>query len=237
MTDSDYDDDPDVFRLPLGDRSLMRSTHEGRDFMFAVLRYVDMSEADFYSASFQYALLEGAIMERCDLRGAYFDEADMRGADLRHANLGLNNLGGTTSLRGVDLSGADLRNACLEGADLTGAKLVGADLRGVRAACHVAGRQTCLYGQTSPRPDLAAPISKPRCTTWERGFHRASTRKKPAWSSRAAAAQSPAGLDPRRGRPLQASGLISLSGVKQTSRCKTATPAYDPGCVKTPSVL
>ena len=90
--DSDYEDDPDVFRLPLGDRSLVGSTHEGRNFMFAVLRYVDMSEADFYSASFQYALLEGAIMERYDLRGAFFNNADMRGADLRHANLGLNNL-------------------------------------------------------------------------------------------------------------------------------------------------
>ena len=146
MTDSDYDDDPDVFRLPLGDRSLMRSTHEGRNFMFAVLRYVDMSEADFYSASFQDAVLEGAIMVRCDLRGAFFDNANMRGADLRHANLGLNNLGGTTNLCDVDLSGADLRNACLEGADLTGAKLVRADLRGVSAACHVPGRQTCLYG-------------------------------------------------------------------------------------------
>ena len=70
MTGSEYDDDPDVFRLPLGDRSSVRSTHEGRNFMFAVLRYVDMSEADFYWASFRYAVLEGAIMVRCDLRGA-----------------------------------------------------------------------------------------------------------------------------------------------------------------------
>jgi uncharacterized protein YjbI with pentapeptide repeats len=98
------------------------------------------------SRAFQYAVLEGAIMERCDLRGAFFDNADMRGADLRRANMGLNNLGGTTSLCDVDLSGADLRKACLEGADLTRAKLVGADLRGVSAACHVPGRQTCLYG-------------------------------------------------------------------------------------------
>ena len=155
MTGSDYDDDPDVFRLPLGDRSLVRSTHEGSDFMFAVLRYVDMSEADFYWASFQHAVLEGAIMVRCDLRGAFFDEADMRGADLRQANLGLDNIGGTTSLRGVDLSGANLRNACLAGADLTGAKLVGADLRDVSAACHVPGKQTCLYGADLSQAKLA----------------------------------------------------------------------------------
>ena len=79
----------------------------------------------------------------------------MRGADLRHANLGLDNLGGTTSLRGVDLSGADLRDACLEGADLTGAKLVGADLRGVSAVCHVPGKQTCLYGADLSEARLA----------------------------------------------------------------------------------
>ena len=99
MTHSDDDDDPDVFRLPLGDRSLVRSIQEGRNFMFAVLRYVDMSEADFYWASFQDAVLEGAIMARCDLRGAFFENADMRGADLRHANLGLDNIGGITGLQ------------------------------------------------------------------------------------------------------------------------------------------
>jgi uncharacterized protein YjbI with pentapeptide repeats len=155
MTGSDYDDDPAVFWLPVGDRSLVRSIHEGRNFMFAVLRHVDMSEAAFYWASFQYAVLEGAIMVRCDLRGAFFDKADMRRADLRHANLGLDNIGGITNLRGVDLSGADLRNACLEGADLTGAKLVGADLRGVSAVCHVPGKQTCLYGADLSEARLA----------------------------------------------------------------------------------
>jgi uncharacterized protein YjbI with pentapeptide repeats len=143
---SDFDDDPNVFRLPMGDRSLAGTTHEGRDFMFAVLRHVDMSEADFYWASFQDAVLEGAIMARCDLRGAFFDKADMRGADLRNAKLGLDNIGGKTKLRAVDLSGADLRNASIEGADFTGAKLIGADLRGASAACTVPGRQTCFYG-------------------------------------------------------------------------------------------
>jgi hypothetical protein len=38
MTDSDYEDDPEVFRLSLGDRLLVGSTHESRNFIFAVLR-------------------------------------------------------------------------------------------------------------------------------------------------------------------------------------------------------
>ena len=102
----------------------------------------------------------------------------MRGTDLRHANLGLDNIGGITRLRDVDLSGADLRNACLAGADLTGAKLVGADLRGVLAVCHVPGKQPAYMGQTSPRPGLPIPISKPRSTIWKRGFRRGFDRKK-----------------------------------------------------------
>lgn len=66
MSDSD-DDDPNVFRLAPGDRSLAGTTHEGRDFMFAVLRYVDMSDADFYWGSFQHSILEGAIFNEADM--------------------------------------------------------------------------------------------------------------------------------------------------------------------------
>jgi uncharacterized protein YjbI with pentapeptide repeats len=149
------DDDPDVFRLAPGDSSLTRSTHEGRDFMFAVLRYVDMSEADFYWASFHGAILEGAIMVRCDLRGAHFDGANMRGVDLRHANLGLDNIGGRTSLEDADLSGADLRNANIAGADFTRVRLTGADLRGVTATHSRPDRATCFCGADLSEAKLA----------------------------------------------------------------------------------
>jgi uncharacterized protein YjbI with pentapeptide repeats len=142
----DPEDDPDTIRLQPGDRSLARSIHEGRNFMFAVLRHVDMSEADFYWASFQDSILEGAIMTRCDLRGAHFDKANMRGADLRHANLGFDNIGGRTRLEDADLSGADLRNADIQGADFTRARLVGADLRGATAAHAPPDRATCFHG-------------------------------------------------------------------------------------------
>jgi uncharacterized protein YjbI with pentapeptide repeats len=143
---SDSDDDPNVFHLAPGDRSLAGTTHEGRDFMFAVLRFVDMSDADFYWGSFQNSILQGAIMERCDLRGAIFNQADMRGINLRHANLGLDNIGGRTQLHDVDLSGADLRNAAIGGADFTGARLVGADLRGATASGGAPDRPTSFRG-------------------------------------------------------------------------------------------
>lgn len=146
MFDSGNEDDPDVFRLQPGDRSLAGTTQEGRDLMFAVLRYVDMSDADFYWGSFQNSILEGAFMDRSDLRGAIFNEADMRGVSLRHANLGLDNIGGRTQLHDVDLSGADLRNASITGADFTGAKLIGADLRGVTASGSAPDRPTSFRG-------------------------------------------------------------------------------------------
>jgi len=86
--------------------------------------------------------------------------------------LGFDNIGGTTSLRDVDLSGADLRNACLAGADLTGAKLVGADLRGVSAVCHVPGKQTCLYGADLSEAKLAGADIKTALYDMETRFPR-----------------------------------------------------------------
>jgi hypothetical protein len=41
------DDNPDCFRLPPGDRSLAGTTQQGRDFMFAVLREVDVGGRRF----------------------------------------------------------------------------------------------------------------------------------------------------------------------------------------------
>lgn len=139
---SDNDDEHSgILRLPPGDRSLAGTVQEGRDLMFAELRRVDLSEADFYWALFHDAVLEGALMTRCDLRGAVFDRADLHGADLQGANLGLDNIGGRTCLRGADLRCADIR-----GADFSGAILAGADLRDVRGASRIANRETLLLG-------------------------------------------------------------------------------------------
>ncbi len=60
-------------------------------------------------------------LDRADLSGADFSEADLRDADLRGA-----------LLIGANLSNADLRGVLLIGADLTDATLDGADLRGAR---------------------------------------------------------------------------------------------------------
>jgi uncharacterized protein YjbI with pentapeptide repeats len=69
-------------------------------------------------------VLEKAVSERANLRGA-----NLEGADLRRANLEGADLEGA-NLRGADLEGADLRGANLRGAYLRGADLRGANLRG-----------------------------------------------------------------------------------------------------------
>jgi uncharacterized protein YjbI with pentapeptide repeats len=135
-----------VIRLPSGDRSLAGTQHEGGDFMFAELAGVDLTEADFYWAMFHNAVLEGAILARCDLRGARFNEANLRHADLSGANCGLDNLGGSTDFIKADLSGADLRNANLGGADFSGALLIGTDLSGARFNCVLPGRVARFNG-------------------------------------------------------------------------------------------
>jgi len=119
----DGDSTLDVVRLPPGDRSLAGTMQEGGDFIFAELAGVDLTEADFYRALFHDTVLERALMVRCDLRGAVFNEANLRYADLSHANAGIDNLGGSTDFIEADLSGADLRDA---GARLRGAQLTGA---------------------------------------------------------------------------------------------------------------
>jgi hypothetical protein len=146
MTCNCDDQDCGILRLPPGDRSLAGTVQEGRDFMFAELRHVDLSEADFDWAPFRDAVLEGALTMRCDLRGAVLDRANLQGADLQGANLGLDNIGGRTGLRGADLNGADLRRADIGGADFTGAVIAEADLHGLRGASRIANRETLLLG-------------------------------------------------------------------------------------------
>ena len=135
-----------IIRLPQGDRSLAGTRHEGGDFMFAELAGVDLTEADFYWAMFHNATLEGAILARCDLRGARFNETNLRHADLSGANCGLDNLGGSTDFIKADLSGADLRNA----------NLGGADQHGVGVGAPARARQFSAFGFRSAPASAAA---------------------------------------------------------------------------------
>lgn len=140
-------DDPDIFYLQPGDRSLAGKENPGRsDFMFARLAGVDMSGANLYWAMFNGALLEGAILSQCDLCGAVFNEANLRGANLTGADLGLDGLGGSTDFIGADLSGAILTRARISGAQFRRALLTGADLRDVRGGIELEGRGTCFDG-------------------------------------------------------------------------------------------
>lgn len=104
-----------------------------------------LDELDLRQADFCGQVLEGAYLDDSDLSGANLSGADLYwaigfrtrfdGADLRNANLA------GASLRQASFLGADLRNAyvshdnlggspTLEGADLTGARLDGANLTG-----------------------------------------------------------------------------------------------------------
>jgi hypothetical protein len=66
-----------IIRLPPGDRSLAGTRHEGGDFMFAELAGVDLTEADFYWASFHNAILG---RQRLTGRVARFQGADLTDA-------------------------------------------------------------------------------------------------------------------------------------------------------------
>jgi uncharacterized protein YjbI with pentapeptide repeats len=73
-------------------------------------------------------VVEKAVSEITDLRGADLRGANLRGADLQGANLQVADLWGT-NLQGADLQGADLREANLREANLREADLRKADLR------------------------------------------------------------------------------------------------------------
>src|SRR5258708_26240337 len=162
--DSSADDAPDYERtlwqvvgLPPGDRSLAGRMQEGRDLMLTELAGVDLTEADFYWALFHHAILESAVMARCDLRGAVFQEANLRNADLSGANCGLDNLGGSTDFIKPDLSGVNLRHSDLGGANFTKAVLISADLSGARAISTLPDRPARFQGADFDDARLRGP--------------------------------------------------------------------------------
>ncbi|HTL90459.1 MAG TPA: pentapeptide repeat-containing protein [Leptolyngbya sp.] len=101
-------------------------------------RYLDLGEPKV-----QQLLTRGcsSVLDFCrsNLQGAYLQRADMRGFDLTDANLTGADLKGAdlrdsilirTQLADADFQGVDLRKNILIDANLTGADLQGADLRG-----------------------------------------------------------------------------------------------------------
>jgi uncharacterized protein YjbI with pentapeptide repeats len=90
----------------------------------AVLVDARMDQASLYTARALGATLTRAVLEKADLREAYFVGAHMDHADLRNAYLW------SARLSGADLGGAELESAILIDADLQGANLGGAQLAG-----------------------------------------------------------------------------------------------------------
>jgi uncharacterized protein YjbI with pentapeptide repeats len=82
------------------------TTLRGRSFRNATMYWAMMAGAD----------LSGCNFEGAELRGANLRDACLIGANLCRANLSVDNLGGTTSLHG-----ANLTNAVLDGANMSGA--------------------------------------------------------------------------------------------------------------------
>lgn len=138
---------------------------DGRD-----LAEIDLSNCDFFNASFvktnlkktvfcgadlAHATMREAALYKSNLAKAYLQEADLRGADLsssfcqktdfRGANLSGANLTGA-DLRGADFSQCDLRDADLTRADITGAKFSFAQLAGANITHLIYGEVRGMAG-------------------------------------------------------------------------------------------
>ncbi len=104
--------------------------------------------------------LQGAVLERLDLRGRDFRWTDAAGAVFAGSLLN------GANFSHANLRGADLRDACLRGAILTGAKLAGADFTGadVTGAVVTPGATATAIGWASiPDPQVCFGSPLPRC--------------------------------------------------------------------------
>jgi len=93
------------------------------DLREAILKGVDLSDANFSKAN-----LRGANLELAKLWKAYLLRADLSKANLRDSNLIGANIG-EANLHNADLRGANLEGAYLRKADLSGVNLSAANLR------------------------------------------------------------------------------------------------------------
>lgn len=80
------------------------------------LRFQSLRGAQLYWAMLQNADLSGCNLEGADLRGANLRDVLLVGANLRNADLSRDNLGGSTSLQGANLTDAVMNRARLTGA-------------------------------------------------------------------------------------------------------------------------
>ncbi|WP_458069706.1 pentapeptide repeat-containing protein [Rhodanobacter sp. BL-MT-08] len=86
------------------------STLRGRSFARSCLYWAMLQDSD----------LAGCNSEDADLRGANLMGARLVGANLRRANLGIDNLGGSATLQGADLTGAIVNQCNFLGAEYDG---------------------------------------------------------------------------------------------------------------------
>lgn len=106
----------------LGALDLRDAAMAGLELEGAILENSDLSRADLTGADLYWGYMRGArlrdaCLQRAILRGASLEDADLRGANLQYADFSLDNLGGSTSLKGADLRGANVIGALFYGAE------------------------------------------------------------------------------------------------------------------------
>jgi hypothetical protein len=99
---------------------LRRADFAGQNLDGACLTESDLREADLTGASLYWARafranFDNAILRNAELNGANLEEATLRGTDLRGAYLSLDNMFGSPSLAGADLTGAQTEGAIFIG--------------------------------------------------------------------------------------------------------------------------
>src|SRR5215217_2973711 len=126
------------------------------------LQKTNLTGADFLEANLREVILSKANLGvanlmRADLSGADLSEANLSEADLREAHLMEANVR-EANFRGADLTGADLWKAKLRGADFSGAELQRANLQG--ADLQGADlREAYFWGADLQGADLRGPTS------------------------------------------------------------------------------
>lgn len=104
----------DLSEIDLREANFAGLDTEGLNLSDAVLEGADFNKADLYWASFFRAKCKGCNFRDARLSGAMLENADLRETDVRGAYVSYDNLGGSSSVAGSNLtdaqwSGADLR--------------------------------------------------------------------------------------------------------------------------------
>ena len=123
-----------LYSVHLSDAGLRHTDFRGAELNGSVLRRADLAYADLSGVRLHRADLQGAILLSAKLNAADLRKADLRGTEMTDAKL----MG--TRFDETQLAGADMRLACLvgstlvsaglQGVNLSGAYLQGADLNG-----------------------------------------------------------------------------------------------------------